>query len=93
MRALAPPGECPYCDAYRDPWALIIAPAIASRSSITLAELLGDILHKPNSRSNALRAGACLRSLGWLPRQTRSAKAREWRFYPAPISSVLNTSP
>ena len=42
MRALAPPGECPYCDASRDPWALIIAPAIASRSSITLAELLGD---------------------------------------------------
>jgi hypothetical protein len=87
MRSLAPPGECPYCDAVRDQWALIITPALASRSSITLAEVLGDILHKPNSRANALRAGACLRSLGWLPRQKRAAEAREWRFYPPPNRS------
>ena len=43
MRSLAPPGECPYCDACRDQWALIIAPAIASRGSITLGELEGKV--------------------------------------------------
>jgi hypothetical protein len=84
MRSLAPPGECPYCDASRDSWEATIAPAIAGRSSVTLAEILGDILHRANNRANALRAGACLRGLGWMPRQKRTEKQREWRFYPPP---------
>jgi predicted P-loop ATPase len=75
-----------------DAWSEPIEQHICNLSSITVREILADVLHQPVgewSQIDMNRVARCLRGLGWERRQLRVGDSREWRYHrPSPQSPV-----
>jgi predicted P-loop ATPase len=73
-----------------DAWSAPIENYIANRASISVNEILADVLHRPVgewTQPDMNRVARCLRAIGWERRQQRVGDGREWRYYrPSPLS-------
>jgi hypothetical protein len=73
-----------------DAWDELIERHLAGVSSVTVGEVLANLLYRAAaewSQSDMNRIARCLRAMGWERRQQRAGKEREWRYYrPSPVS-------
>ena len=73
-----------------DAWSKPIESHIANLASISVGEILAEVLHLAVgewSQIDMNRVSRCLRSLGWERRQMRVGREREWRYLPpSPVS-------
>ncbi len=66
-----------------DPWDSIIADFIASRSEVSVGEILSDVIHletRRQTQSEMNRVARCLKALGWSRRQVSINGNRVWRY-------------
>jgi putative DNA primase/helicase len=66
-----------------DPWDLLISEHIATRSEVSIDEILTDVIKLERARwgqSEQNRVARCLRSQGFVRFQLRVGKKRAWRY-------------
>ena|SRR5947208_8820876 len=66
-----------------DPWDLLISEHIATRSEVSIDEILADVIKLERARwgqSEQNRVARCLRSQGFVRFQLRVGKKRAWRY-------------
>jgi predicted P-loop ATPase len=66
-----------------DAWQGLIEDYIAEKDSVDIPEILDQVLTLPVARwgqSEQNRVGRCLRAAGWIRRQRRLGRKREWRY-------------